>query len=428
MDGEWVSPREARLAELREALNEAVGGSQIWELEDDVLIEVIVRLPEALPTDESLHGFPLPTPWADSVHPSVSALDPFVSVSTITIPAPWRHPENPEDLMRGLQAVVGADALPTPGEHADTTDEPPLPPEAVETWMSVRSIPAPLRGEEDSGPLFAILDRGLIGLNRIIRALPVVRPHFPVKQISREHLDLVGFWRIERRDGTKGAVSVFPISAPIESHFATTPLTEPEAAKLNQAIDLQGEWHPFVTHRDWFNLAEYERVHTGDTAAAVIALQTAAETLLTNVVYMLRVDEGETSDALSPERADPPAFKTLVTREFHPRLQGSWTVSSGAVGQYWSDLYELRNSIVHAGVRPSYEDMEGAFKAYNALADHLGARMRANSRKYPRTLFALYGTDGLERRGWMTARLRQTADTLLKEPNPFWLPRDLAGR
>jgi hypothetical protein len=397
------------------------------------VVEIIVRLPSPLPTDDSFHGFPLPIPWSEGVPAAVREVEqPIVGVTTVSVPAPWVRPEDAHHIMRGLQSVVGQEALPTP-QDIDSADQEAGPDPigasaSTETWMVVRSAMIPLEGEEDLDPLTAILGRGLIGLNRIIRALAIVRPRSPYRPIFIEDLDQVGFWRPVADDGATGQIAYFPVSPRLDDPRSTRPLDDDELKTLNHLIDLQGQHHPFTTHRDWFNSAEHERAYTGDTAAAVVALQTCVESLVTNLVHMLRVDEGEHSGALLAKERSAPSFKGLLRSELHTRLQGNWNTDHGPVGEYWADLYQLRNLVVHNGYRPTYAEMERAFRVYNALMDHIGRRLRANSQRYPRTFFSLFGIDGIERRGWMSNALRRIAEALREEECFFWLPADLAGR
>lgn len=94
---------------------------------------------------------------------------------------------------------------------------------------------------------------------------------------------------------------------------------------------------------------------------------------------------------------------------------------------YYSDLYEIRNRITHAGRTPKWQQMQPAFEAYGALVAFIEKQVRNRSRRLPRTLAALWepwagGHLALPK----SAEIR--VQQLLREPVLYWLPADEAGR
>lgn len=220
-------------------------------------------------------------------------------------------------------------------------------------------------------------------------------------RIRYEDLDPVAFWRTVSDSQGPTEWSFCPLNGRMRS--LPKDLTEEEENRLVAAVDLQGQSHPFTKHRELHDEAMY-LWGRGDLSGAVTSLQTAIESELFRVCFMLRLDEGATSDELDKWLAKDRYFKSLVTKDIPGKLGGAWNVTDGEspVGRYWRDLYEVRNRIVHSGLEPSYGQTVSAFSASDGLQAHLIDRLYANARKYPLTLLTLVGVEGLKRRGWMT--------------------------
>ena len=123
-------------------------------------------------------------------------------------------------------------------------------------------------------------------------------------------------------------------------------------------------------------------------------------------------------------------YKSMLIRELADRLGGSWdlTRTESPIGQYWSDLYELRNRIIHAGYEPHDGDAERAERAYVAFDQFIEERLHANWTTFSRTLLAKVGRQDLVDRGWATRRMREFFAQVDAEEFPYFLPKDIASR
>lgn len=434
----WSARREAERLHLGEMMAREISrrgrwnGPSLFEIADDSMIEVLARLPFAMPTDSREHGFAFPDrALADSAPAFWKSEGAFVFVSTLTIDAPWVEPARPGLVKsfqvirtgkpgsgwRGLLRMVPAQ-LPGRRRRLNSTGGP------LDTWLCARGPAASLVDQED--PVLAVLELGLAGLNRMIRAVRLVQRGTPLRQISMEDLEILVFAQVLNPDGTASG----HFSVPMQMDCRPQPrlLTPEDNASVDTVIDMQGQFHPFILHRDWFERAQYELQHGGDLLSAVISLQTAIECLLLALLRMLGVDEGRTSSELAPLVNDPPPFKTQLTTHLPAKLGGSWVTTAGPVGTYWNDLYLLRNRIVHGGHVPTHAEGVAAVASFDGLMDHILDRLRSKWKKYPRTLVTLAGIDGLERRGWMSTALRAKVEELKDEGPAIWLPDDVAGR
>lgn len=295
-------------------------------------------------------------------------------------------------------------------------------PNAYDTWMSIETPYGLLAGEDDV--LASAVERGLRAMSRLIRGLRIVLRAPAIPRMRLEDLDYLVFWRAlsETAGATEWAMWSLNsrMSAPVPD------LTDEDEDRLNGVVDLQGQAHPFTKHRELHDEAMH-RWSRGDVGAAVVALQTSIESELFRVCFMLRLDEGATSEELDRWLAKDWYFKSIVTKDLPGRLGGAWDVTDteSPVGRYWRDLYQLRNRMVHSGLEPSYGQTVSAFNACDGLQSHLIDRLYTNARRYPRTLLTLVGVEGLERRGWMTSFLRQWVTENEPQGQRLWWPLDL---
>ena len=200
--------------------------------------------------------------------------------------------------------------------------------------------------------------------------------------------------------------------------------------QLNSAMNAIVTQKPYITTIMWRARAQRALRQTGDSADAVISFQVAAESLLFETYRMLLVDEGMSSNAITTELEKDRPFKRFFTDIYPARLGGDWQLNHRGkpIGNYWTDLYEVRNSIIHTGMLAHTGHAEAAQTAYWGLRDHLEARLWANHRTYPRTVFARLGEEQLKAKGWHTAWMRQFIEGAESESGVWYWPWDVANR
>lgn len=415
------TPRLTLRDERRETLRSVASGGPV-PLPDPGVIQVWFRLPFQIGVDDRSHVYPLAREYSEA---SGSADywrgqgAPWVQVSVHNVPAPWRSVLRP-GLVRGLRGLLGESAVGDP----TVSDEPDPPADGYDTWVSAITPAVPLDGESDL--LEGCLERGIFGINRLLRAYRFISEDPYVRTIALEDLDPLLPWRVAPADGDFGALAMVPLHANVP--VFPDRLDADRLQKLDTIINMQGQHHPFTLYREWLERAKHERQDRGDPTSAVIALQTAVESLLFNMLVMLRIDEGAPSADVVAMYEDEIPFKTLLTQRFRPLLGGNWSLERGPVANYWQQLYLVRNRIVHAGKQATYAEMDDAFDAYGQLNDFLVNRIHAHWRRYPRTLVAYLGQPGLARRGWLNPSVQELLDRLAAEELPFWLPADVRAR
>lgn len=174
--------------------------------------------------------------------------------------------------------------------------------------------------------------------------------------------------------------------------------------QLNGALAALVTKKPYLTTATWRAREQRAYRQNGDGADSVISFQVAAESLLFETYRMLLVDEGLTGAQITAELEAERPYKRLFTEILPSRLGGNWHVDQPGtpIGKYWKDLYLVRNSVIHAGMRAHPGNAEAAQLAYRGLRDYLEQRLWIRHKTYPRTVYARLGKEQLETKGWMT--------------------------
>jgi hypothetical protein len=336
------------------------------------------RIPFVLGVADGLdHEINLPASYADPDDAYVFQRDPFVRLRIFNAPIADRK-FWPVNMPRAIEYFYDGDIG---SAHDDDT-------QLYEQWVSLETPAAFLVGESLTDPAYAF-HRSLGVLNLFLQAFALARDAEQVRPVSARELrpiviigslSLDGMWRqispmLMHPDGKSRPLS----SRPGAQH----------AQELNSAMlsVLNGE--PFVRARQWRARAE-RRKYEGDSADSIVSFQIAAESIAYELWGLLLIDEGVTAEDVRARRATDVPYKSLLTRELATRMGGPWDLTSDqtAVGRYWSQLYRLRNWIIHAGYQPHDGDAEHAESAFVGFDQFLESRLQANRRKYPEALRA----------------------------------------
>lgn len=110
---------------------------------------------------------------------------------------------------------------------------------------------------------------------------------------------------------------------------------------------------------------------------------------------MLLVDDGYSKQEIDQQLASDSAFATLVKTLLKDKLGGHWdpTLLGTAVGD--TGRSSTRSETCIGVLTPHFGHAEGARDAYADLVDFVASRVREKARRYPRTLLALFGEEGL---------------------------------
>jgi len=175
---------------------------------------------------------------------------------------------------------------------------------------------------------------------------------------------------------------------------------------------------PMVETRRWTERAKDDFDH-GFHAMAVIALQTATEVFLGELVQLLRLDMKAWREP--PAASSPPASFRNLAAEVGRLVGGDWDrTHSTPWARYWQDLYLLRNGVIHAGLRPTEAQAAAAFDAHRAMMIWLRDLLLKRPRRFTRTLLAYPGMAALMASGLDTQYLRDQYNYWQQPERRYW--------
>lgn len=302
--------------------------------------------------------------------------------------------------------------------------------EAYEQWVSLETPSGRLVGENEDDQAYHF--------HRCLRYLDVfVQSHMLAFRDSRVHpistpelspLVFVGKYELGEGDWALDiAMLTHPEAMPeYTEHVAD----ESHIAVLESALIQLRVNNPFVTATFLALRADDAHRVRGDFVDAVVSMETAMESRLFALWRCLLVDLGYTDGEISTAVTADTPYRTLLVTTLPTLLGGRWDVSAigTPVGNYWSDLYELRNRIVHAGYRPNIVEADRAKRAHDALRRFIRERLWERRSVYLRTVALYVSPDVMEQFGWEDAGAKRRAEKFQQEPAPFFAPWDIAGR
>ena len=128
-------------------------------------------------------------------------------------------------------------------------------------------------------------------------------------------------------------------------------------------------------------------VRNRSNSVACILASTTCELFLRNVLTFLLWEEGrdprEASRILCGDARYSQSITKLISREFPPRLGGSWQLKGdGLIAHVHQNVFQLRNRVVHGGYTPNNQESEKAVDAYKELNDWIIQRLNTRKDRY----------------------------------------------
>lgn len=309
----------------------------------------------------------------------------------------------------------------------ETDDWPPIP-EAYEQWVTLETPSGRLKIEPPEDAAYAF-HRAFRVLNWFLMALDLGVDDWRIRAVSTREIGAVVFRGARAKEGNwtrLGDLIMHPDSFPAPLRPQSVETMKPQLDAVFR--DLQ-EGRFFLISNLWHSRALRAFHHRGDYADCVVSLQTAAESMMYDLLRGLMVDAGKTAVEINAKVNAYLPYKSLLNKELATRLGGSWDVTgTSPVGRYWNSVYLLRNQVVHGGYTPAVREAEEAMEAFLKVREYVSELMWKSYPKYPRTLLAKVGVNGLDRRGWLTRAVRQHCQQFQEEASPFYWPKDVAGR
>ncbi len=297
-----------------------------------------------------------------------------------------------------------------------------------EQWVTLETPSGRLSQEPMEDRAYAF-HRCLNSLNVFLTMMDLAVSDHRIRAVSTVEIGPVVLRGVFLRDGTWMRLAdvfmhpeSFPYSLPVQSFDSLSKQIEGKFA------DLKGGRF-FLTANLWFGRAVRAWRFRGDGPDCIVSLQTAAESTVHDLMRGILVNLAKTSQQIANLIPPDLPYKSLLNREIARHLGGSWDLTgSGAVGSYWSDVYQLRNRVVHSGYTPVTREVEQAMRSYLAFREFISVQLNAKAHCFPRTLLAKVGVNGLDRRGWLTPSVLKVVEGLQQESFPWYWPKDLANR
>lgn len=299
------------------------------------------------------------------------------------------------------------------------------PDQAYELWISAETPLRKLPGEPDIPA--RTLERCFRAVDVLLRAYRLATRDpsvYPLGPAGMHKAVPVGVRGTDRQWKFLMMLFMRPESG-IQS-YATT-MTPQQVFAFANAVQGLVVHHPFLRGKD-LELTAYRQAYSlDDLTSAIVSLQTSMESTLFELWHVSMVDMGMSRAAIEAEdRSDKP-FKALITTTLPVILGGNWSVAAAGtpVGDYWQQLYLLRNDVVHSGSSVQEWQFERAYAAHTMLRKYIAQRLLIKWRKYPRTLTAFVNARGLPPGLSLSKAAQIRMSSILSEAVPFWLPQDI---
>lgn len=320
-------------------------------------------------------------------------------------------------------AMTASDAKPEPTTSAPQTD--------YETV--VEAVTQGARSDEDDAgrPVETVaFDRILRAVNEVIEALSAATKDPSLAPAAREQLSPFAF------------VASRPALIPIDAEGPIAPATfdiGPFIYMLNWNVDAPPEpvddevlartvlflsaarrGQPFHT---FLRLAKRASASlaSGDYAVAVLMAAASGEVLLNTMLRGLMVEEGRQAEIAA--RFDPTVgLLDRLRNDYAPRLGGSWNLDTWetAPGHFEQSARWVRHRVIHLGHSPTMDEAVEAVHGGELLESFLKDRLAENRFAYPKTALSMLGREGMEARGLLSARMKQTIDAVGPDMPAFW--------
>lgn len=147
--------------------------------------------------------------------------------------------------------------------------------------------------------------------------------------------------------------------------------------------------------------AERQLYEDGDTSKSVLETAIAAEILFDAILGMMLWEDHYNKKVTDQKivKALDQDLKRKLKKEYHPRLGGAWSLETGSMNYWSTDIAHVRNRAVHRGYRPTRDEAIRALDSLTKVQKFLLDRIFENRKRYPRTAWIILGSAGIQKRG-----------------------------
>lgn len=362
---------------------------------------------------------------ADSEHGYLGTMRvPFVQLRVWQVKRE-RHAVDVDGVVR-----VATDVFAMPAANPEPTTSAPQ----TDYETVVEAVTQGARSDEDNAgrPVATVaFDRTLRALNEVIGALSAATKDPWLAPAAREQLSPLAF--------VASRPALIPIDADVPPVARATFDIGPFIYMLNRNVDAPPEpvddevlartafflsaarrGQPFYT---FLRLAKRASASLagGDYAVAVLMAAASGEVLLNTVLRGLMVEEGRQAE-IAARFDSKVGLLDRLRNDYTPRLGGSWNLDTWetAPGHFEQSARWVRHRVIHLGHSPTMDEAVEAVHGGELLESFLKDRLAENRFAYPKTAVSMLGREGMEARGLLSTRMKQTIDAVSPEMPAFW--------
>lgn len=142
--------------------------------------------------------------------------------------------------------------------------------------------------------------------------------------------------------------------------------------------------NPFITSHKFFAESRYF-LFNGHYQESIIYAQMCIESFLNSIYRMIRLSQGKQTSEIDKE-FDDISFMKRIKKTIHIELGGNWELEKGnkEVHSWYSEVYLLRNRIVHGGYTVLQHEAYKAFTCTYDFCKFLDLRVKCNNKKFPK--------------------------------------------
>jgi len=299
----------------------------------------------------------------------------------------------------------------TGNDSRDVANDPPM----IEAYRTVVQTSTLISDPNDIGQVSDAFNRCIEWVTKFCRSFSTATGDL-IAPITAERLPSLVLYSTADLASSFRELRGLVLHYNLPDHFPRQILDASEIERIHIILQRQSVLDPFSLAQEHIVEARRFFDRLGDYGDAVIHCQLAAEVFLDGVLMYLLWEDGHSPDEVVSifERG----LASRIRREYSPRLGGNWnTTTHGAVGRFDAHLMKLRGRVVHAGYRPTSEEVLQAFDAYQSIQKFVKDRLAAKRSRYPRSALMVLGKPGFERRGSWNAKMDEFLNETRDEPD-----------
>jgi hypothetical protein len=319
--------------------------------------------------------------------------------------------------------MVARDVFPGFAEGAQDTDAPrPGSGFDYETIVEAVTQGARTEGDDTSRPIGTTsFDRVLKAMNEVLEALAGATKDPTLASVARERLSPIAL--VGSRPVVTPTFDVGPLFYPLNWNVDAPPEPVDEEALMRTLLFLSvaRTGQPLHTYLRLARRASAS-LASGDYTVSVLMAAASGEVLLNTVLRALMIEEGKDAEIAAVFADQRGGLLNRLRGQYAQRLGGRWDLESWetAPGHWEQSARQVRHRVIHSGHSPTMDEAVEARRGVELLESFVKDRVASNRYQYPKTTLTLLGKQGLQRRGFLSRRMRRLVSDVEPAMPRFW--------